>query len=272
MKKILIPILAVIAFSFSSCMNHHTSKREELKKDLQWIAFFTLISNPNSTDAFGCSAIDPNALYFTPPYYPTYITKSGYVKNIIISDSTFDISVRSYSGYIDPSITYHYGVSGNTSIGMCSQFAVSQNILTGMYNGAIQNIFGVDTVIISTAAGNDMLRGDSNSNIISNLKNLVDKVRSRFPNAKIIMVGIHPTLVTAGNLNKGTTNTAIKNYLLNMSNTCFYDPGPDPSVFNKPEGVASDPSQMLPGDSIHYNQTISFAIKSRLQVLCGVTF
>lgn len=253
----------MISFLIVGCSNfnpfpHKTSKKEELKRDLSIIAWLTWMTNPDAFDESPCTQIDPNPnpLYLQSPYYFTFVTNTTVSQNIIIGDSTVDIS-RTYSGWLNPTTTYSYAVSGNRLCGMNTEMR------------AIKITTEPHFVLISTNGGNDALSGGfTNAQIQQNLVYLVDKIRARWVNTMIVLMLIHPTQLAGANAAKGAINTAAANYVNSLNNTCVYNPGPDPLAFNKVEGQAADPSQML--DSIHYNQAMSFTIKSRLSAVCGL--
>lgn len=270
MRKLIITSLLSLSLCFVSFCKSTPSDKERAQKDLYFIALLTFFQNQQSLDYVDCFGWTngPNPTYFLVPYYYTFALNSGNFQNIIIGDSSMDISTR-YANFIDPTKTYSYAVAGNTSCDMRSQFSIGQNAL-GKYNGAIQAIAQPQFVLIATAGGNDMLQSMPNSLVIKNNKDLVDKARLRFPLAKIVVVGIHPTQVAYGNANKVVTNTAIKDYLTaSVSNSCYLDPKSLFSGTGSVEGGAAEASDLL--DSIHYNQAISFALKAALQTNCGIS-
>ncbi len=214
------------------------------------------ILDTSVTCTFPQSNNSDNFVYGTLGYWPTYSTVTQQYKNIVIGDSTMDIS-KSTAGWYDPTITYVYSVSGNRFCDMTRQW-IPQSRQTN-----------VQVVIIGTAGGNDLLQNENLTEIVNNGKILINKVRSQWPSAKIVMIAIHPTQVSSANTNKPTTNNAIQTYLNGMSNTCFYDPWPlFTGVTNNT--MAAQSSDML--DSIHYNSSMALKIKTALNTNCGITF
>ena len=264
MKKFLSALLLTLSLSYCSQVNDalypHPTKKQEMIKDIGTAYTIALLANPildfSVTCTFPPANNFDNAIYGTAGYWPVYNFVTTQYQNIIIGDSTMDIS-RNVAGWLDSTITYAYPVSGNRFCDMIHQWVPQSRQKN------------VQVVIIATAGGNDLLQNENLTEIINNGKILINKARAQWPNAKIVMIAIHPTQMANANVNKPTTNNALKAYLNGMSNTCFYDPWPlFTGVTN--DTMAAQSSDMI--DSIHYNAAMAMKIKTALNTNCGITF
>lgn len=169
---------------------------------------------------------------------------------VVLGDSTMDISTR-YAGYLSAD-SRNRAIGGNTICDMHQQLPAVQ-------------FAGLSEIFVSTADGNGVLQGVAASVSIRAGEALIDRLRERWPAARIIVVGIHPTLVATANANKGAVNTGIEAYLNADGNACYLDPLP---VFGVAEGVAASAAQMI--DEVHYSFTMSWAIRQAALDQCGV--
>lgn len=171
---------------------------------------------------------------------------------VIIGDSTMDYS-DNYDGFLTARVQ-SVAIGGNTFCDMLVQLPAI-------------NTVSPQHIVISSAGGNDILRGISRSNMYSAASLLLDELRNRFPDAQITVVDVHPTLLSSLNSEKEITNPAIKSDVEGRSNTCWIETAP---IFGV---TGSDPAPSgLMLDSIHYNSTVSFQIKDALISDCAVVF
>ena len=198
-------------------------------------------------------------------------TDTAQYQNIIIGDSTMDYSVNFEKMLNDQWLKENYGIPDGYEFyneTVTQSVAVAGNTLCDMIMqmGAIHSQNPAN-IIVSTAGGNDVGHQTPNAKVIETGQAFIDKVRSRFPSAKLTMVGLHPTLIDYGNQNKATTNSGIRDYLLSLTNTCWVDPL---SLFGVAEGAAANTADLI--DSVHYRPSISLAVKAKIQSDCGVEF
>ncbi|WP_232225753.1 SGNH/GDSL hydrolase family protein [Leptospira broomii] len=187
-----------------------------------------------------------------PDYYGRVSSDTRDYANIIGIDSTMDIS-RQYGGFLNPSQSLSVAVIGNTACDAITQF------------GAIKTQ-NPQNFIISTADANGLLHGINNDYIVFTVQRLISKIRDRWPTIRIAVIGIHPTRNAAINNNKDYTNSKVGAYVQTLSNSCYYDPMP---LFGVGPGESAPTSLML--DTVHYNEAMSFQIKSMLQSVCGIS-
>lgn len=196
-----------------------------------------------------------NGLYGGSDYYGRISKETRNFSTIVGIDSTMDFSVK-YDGFLS-SISYSIAVLGNTCC----------DCLTQLDNVRIPN---PTNFLIASACGNDIEKGLSKDQVVQNFTDLFKAVRVKYPLAKIPVVGVHPTGSQLATNIKDSTNADIKAFVLKDSNSCFYDPMP---LFNVAAGQKANPSDLMNGDpnQIHYNQAMSFKIKSAIQSNCGVS-
>ena len=181
--------------------------------------------------------------YPTEFYAKTFVTDTRLYKNIIIGDSTMDIS-RKYKNFISEN-TQNVAVSGNT---FCDMIEQTPAILTP----------NPQNIIISSAGGNDAIQKKTPDAIISTGKTLISRLRSRFPGSKIILVGIHPTKLDYVNIIRNTINRALEKVV-----DCYVDP--DEYFHIQLNG---EPLETELIDKIHYSKDMSFQIKEGI-LKCG---
>ncbi len=193
-----------------------------------------------------------NPAYEKDSNWGSFSTDHNQYTTIIIGDSTMDYS-DNYSGFLTPGVQ-SVAIGGNTLCDMLTQIPAI-------------NTQSPQHVVVSSAGGNDILRGISRTNMYSSASLLMDALRNRFPDAQITVVDVHPTLLSSVNSEKEVTNPNIKSDVLGRSNTCWIETAP---IFGV---TGSDPAPAnLMLDNIHYNSTVSFQIKDALINDCGVAF
>ncbi|MCR9142739.1 MAG: SGNH/GDSL hydrolase family protein [bacterium] len=175
---------------------------------------------------------------------------TGPARLVVLGDSTMDISTR-YAGYLSAD-SRNRAISGNSICDVHQQLPAVQ-------------FFGLSEIFISTADGNGVLQGVSTATSIRAGEALIDRLRERWPLARITVVGIHPTLIAQANANKGAVNAGIKAYVDADGNACYLDPLP---IFGVAEGAAASPAQML--DDVHYSFAMSWAIRQAAFDQCAV--
>lgn len=247
-NKILISLLLLVM----SCSNLPFEKKQ--KNDIhaphnKQLALLWLLYAPHGPHNCSFPAI-PNAGY--PVTYKLWMYNTNQYPIITAGDSTFAIS-SSYAGWLNSNTTVSVAVVGNTLCDMVDQIVAI-------------NAKSPNFIIVSTMGGNDYLQFSTQANVISTAQELIDKLNSTFPNTKIILVGLHPSLNSYANANKDASNTAISAYLtanIPAARRCFYDPMP---LFGVGVGQAAPASMMM--DSVHYNFAMSFSIKYAIQTNC----
>ena len=229
------------------CNTDDRKKKEEEKLKLLGLVIATNMQYQSQS----CRAYygEANFLFPHSQYYPSFVAKKTGYTNAIIGDSTMDIS-SSYSGWLS-SGSVSYAVSGNTMCDMLEQFRT--------LNPSVNN------VLIATNGGNDLLRKVAIDRIESTGKELINTVNS-VKTGKLAVIGIHPTRVDYANQNRNDLNNRIKTYTESVGG-CYVG-GLDDLIPLDSQGRA-DQSYML--DSIHYNESVSNNVKSKILNICGVS-
>lgn len=243
--KVLLPIFLL------SCIFCSGKKDDDLFESLLiiWMAYQAHMYDM-AYDSDKCIEISrPNGLYFTGDYYFRFHGDQRQYTNVVIGDSTMDISSR-YPNFLSEK-SQSVAVSGNR---LCDMVIQTPAI----------NTANPKNIVISTPGGNDLLQQADQAYIFTYIDFLVDKLRSRYPEAKISVVSIHPTLLSYGNQHKAPINDHAKNKIESIGG-CFLD---TLSLFGVSEGEPAPSDKIV--DSIHYNQTMSFMIKDNLKTVCGV--
>ena len=166
-------------------------------------------------------------------------------QNIIIGDSTMDLART--SSFYNTSLTYNYAVSGNTA---CDYLYQMEAIRCNPQN-----------VIIATGDGNGVLKQLPSQTSIDTMKKVTLRVKEKW-NANIVIIGIHPVLLSNENLAKNPVNAGVS-----QLTSCYIDPLP---IFGVGENDPPNSAVML--DSIHYNSTIYPLYKTQIENQCGVFF
>ena len=239
-------IVFFIILHFISC----TSEKPKLKLSRNAVLALSAVSALNSynSDCRNYSG-KTNPLYPLPEYRPNFLQyRTVSYKNLIFGDSTMDISSR-YTGFLS-SDSASLAVSGNTLCDMAEQY---------------EDILPVtESFFISTGGGNDLLKKISMDRIESTANRLFSILKKK-TKGKGAAAGIHPTRIDDANRNRDELNRRIQK-LAESYSFCFL------SVENlirlDADGKASE-ADML--DLIHYNEKISFAVKSRLSSVCGIS-
>ncbi len=187
-----------------------------------------------------------------PDYYERISSDTKDYETIIGIDSTIDMA-RHYEDFLNSNETFSVAVAGNTACDAIAQL------------GAIKTS-NPKNFVISTADGNGLLRGVDPDYSVLTVERLISKIRDRWPEIRIAVVGIHPTQIPGINTNKDYTNSQIETYMQSLENTCYYDPLP---LFGVGPGEPPPTSLMI--DTLHYNKTISFQIKDKLQTQCNIS-
>lgn len=264
MKKLLLS-LAVLCFSFlAACQSESPEhkRKKQLKQILVLLAADYVVRNQVQYEQSSCSEYSPAPNIGYPVYWPNFHNDVKQYNTVIIGDSTMDISSR-YGGFLGTG-TQSVAIGGNTACDVITQLPAI-------------NTASPSVIILSTNGGNDMMAGVSDSNVINTVTMLIKRLHQKYPSSKLVVVGVHPTLVAYGNAHKATVNTAVQNALnaeYPASQRCYVNPL---VLFGVVEGAAANSSDMLTDssgkvDSIHYNQAMSFAIKNKIQTDCSITF
>lgn len=184
-----------------------------------------------------------NFLYPTTQYAGLFMMDRNPYNTIILGDSTMDIAKR-YSEFYSVN-TGFFAVSGNTLCDMLEQ---------------IPSIFTPkpEYVLISTGGGNDAIRKIPEKLIIETGKQLILKLRNKYPKAKILLIGIHPTKLTYVNMVRNTINEALAAEV-----DCYINPDEYFEVSGSGEPA---PNELI--DSIHYTREKTMELKSGIQK-CG---
>lgn len=258
MKKFISSLLILLTASL--CAPHHETAQEKQKRFFKDIiiamAFQAAAQNPPQYEQSDCTKYSPALNVAYPLYWPTFHADTTQYTTVIIGDSTMAIN-GSYAGF-NGAGTQNVAIGGNTSCDMITQLPAINTIAPSV-------------IIVSTNGGNDMLAQVSDANVINTNTLLIKRLHQKYPNAKLVVVGVHPTKSTYGNAHKAAINTGTQNALnaeyTTASQRCYVNPL---TLFGVAEGQAANDSDML--DSIHYNQAMSFSIKNKIQTDCGITF
>lgn len=124
-----------------------------------------------------------------------------------------------------------------------------------------------EAVVISTYGGNEMLHGHGDDVVFTNVQDLVNQTRERWPSARIAGVGIHPMRAASTADRPCEINRRVREWLATLPNTCDVDPYP---IFGVACGGLAAEGQMLPNDPLHYSWEMAGKIKDALRAQCGV--
>jgi hypothetical protein len=234
-----------ILFLLFSCSN--PDKEEQRNKKFALLALLYSQRPMPITDCRSWSG-EQNQLYYSEQYSLKFANDYTQYKTIIIGDSTMDISTR-FAGYLSGT-SQSVAVSGNTLCDMREQLGVI-------------NTKNPEFILISSAGGNDLAKKTPPDKTIKSGELLLDSIKAKFPSAKITFVGVHPTFLDYANRNRGDTNKSIESMTAQREG-CYINPD---SAFTIDASGYPSQSEML--DSIHYNQTTAFKIRSKI-ISCGV--
>lgn len=241
MKNIIL-FLILFVFSFS-CIQQPEKEKHPTKKD--YLILLYVLNSPKPVDNCINDYSQLNPLFNT--YLQNdFVNYSTSCQNIIIGDSTMDLSRQ--TTFYDKTKTNNYSVSGNTA---CDYLYQMEYI-----NCTPKN------VLIATADGNGVLRNVSTQASINTLKKVIDRSKVKWNPSKIIVIGIHPILVTAANRNKN----AVNNEIAKMTDICYINPLP---IWGASETDSPRTDYML--DSIHYKQPVYDLYKAQILSQCGVS-
>lgn len=250
-------------FLIVNCQPKETQQHKQqefLKQYVELLVLQQFLANPPQFEASACTNYMQPLNVAYPFSWPALHADTNQYTTVIIGDSTMAIS-SVYPGFLGTG-TQSVAVAGNTLCDMITQLPAI-------------NTTAPSVIIVATTGGNDLLRQNvSDSQIINTGTLIIQRLHQKYPNAKLVMIAIHPTQVAYANAHKAAINTGIDTALQNeypVSSRCFYNPLP---LFGVAEGQASHTSDMANNgaDSIHYNQAMSFNIKSAVQTNCGITF
>lgn len=242
--------LAALLLLFSACVNHEA--RDRRARALLWLS----VAVWDTIDHEECLSFEsPNPVYIGSGYYGKYAADfNAYNSGIILGDSTMDLAVNAYGGYITKSGVGAYPVSGNKTCDMNTQ---------------LRNVHAVNPafVWISTAGGNDLLAGVPDSRIVDSMTALLVRLRARWPAARLCVILVHPTQVTYANEHKGAVNAGVSSVVSGFGNAVSYNPQP---LFGVTEGQAAPSSMLI--DSIHPTAAMTAQIKAAGSAACSVSF
>lgn len=236
-------ILFIPILIFSHC--HTKTQTNKSRKDLLLLAaLYNYQQSQNNNDCKN-QYKTMNSLYTN--YANTeFANYSKSCENVIIGDSTMDMA-RAVSNFYDKTITLNYAISGNTA---CDY----------IYQLEAINCYPKN-VLIATADGNGVLRKISSQVSIDTMRKVIARVKEKW-NSKIVIIGIHPILLTNENIAKNQVNTGVSQLV-----SCYINPLP---IFGVGENDPPDSTLML--DQIHYNSTIYPKYKTQIINQCGITF
>ncbi|TGK12390.1 SGNH/GDSL hydrolase family protein [Leptospira fletcheri] len=253
-------LLILVFFGVFACQNialqapiYKSSSANSADNPIQNPALMYLIADQVTLTPDECTStyIMTNLVWPLPANYGRISSNTRNYQTLIGIDSTIDIASQ-YSNFLNPETTFSVAVGGNTACDAITQ-------LNSIKTPNPQNF------VISSADGNGLLHGIHADDSVKTMIRLVSKIRNRWPNVKIVVVGVHPTRLQGINSVKDYTNSQIATYLKSLTHTCYYDPMP---LFDVGPGESAPASLML--DSIHYNRNISFQIKEKLMENCEI--
>lgn len=235
--RIEILLILFVAFNCENKKESHPTRNELL--------LLAVVSQQNK-DPNDCKTYYKSLSSLYKNYYDMeFVNYSTSCETVIIGDSTMDLA-RATSFY-DTSKTHNYAVSGNTA---CDYLYQMEAIRCNPQN-----------VIIATGDGNGVLKQVSSQTSIDTMKKVTLRAKEKW-NTNIIIIGIHPILLSNENLTKNPVNTGVR-----QLTSCYIDPLP---IFGVGETDPPDGAVML--DSIHYNSTIYPLYKTQIENQCGVFF
>lgn len=236
--------ILIFVFTFSCAKQEKKLISDELVRNI----LVLIILNDALSDSCRDYSGGTNELFYTDYYEGSFKADTNEYTNIVIGNSSMDYSTR-LTDYLS-SDSQSVAVAGNTLCDMQEQLPAI-------------NSTSPDWVVIGTLGGNDVLKKISNGNIAKSGKALFSAIRLKFPSTKIAGIGIHPTRVDYANTNRTVVNDALKPEL-----DCYINP--DEFFTIEDDGKAST-SNLLENDTIHYNSTVSYQIKDKLESQCGIT-
>jgi hypothetical protein len=116
-------------------------------------------------------------------------------------------------------------------------------------------------VLVATGDGNGLLRKIPSQVSIDTIKKVTTRIMEKW-NSKIVIIGIHPILLTNENIAKNPVNAGVSKLV-----SCYINPLP---IFGVGENDPPDSTLMI--DQIHYNSTIYPKYKTQILNQCGITF
>lgn len=234
-------ILLILFLSlFISC--NEPKEKHPTKKDYT-LAILAIVNNFSDSCLSDYGTLNP---LFTIYYNDIFSSYPISCETVIIGDSTMDLSRQ--TTFYDSVKTYNYSVSGNTACDYLQQMEYVK----------CQN---PKNILIATADGNGVLRGVSSSASISTIEKVINRSRVKWNPEKIIVIGIHPVLVTSANTNKNSVNNGVSQ----IPNICYINPLP---IWGATETDNPRVDWMI--DSIHYQSNVYDLYKTQILNQCGV--
>ncbi len=231
--------------------------RKNRKRVKQGITAFWALGGRETIHPLPCMLrAGVNLLYLGSRYYPEFTRAKGDFSTVVMGDSTGAISAL-VPGWMNKETTYSIAVPGNRLCHMRMTFHRSLPVIKPR------------VIIVTTLGGNDLLAGASDEDIIAQTVLLLLDLRKRFPDARLVGVGIHPTLVDFANKRKDLLNLKLAAAWKKDEGSCWVDPLP---AFGVPPGSSALPGHMFPNDSIHYNERTALAIGKLIRESCGIDF
>ena len=236
-------IFIILILITSNC---HTKNQTNISKNelLLLAAIYNYQQSQNNGDCKN-QYKTMNSLY-TNYAITEFVNYSTSCENIIIGDSTMDMA-RAISNFYDKTKTFNYAISGNTA---CDYLYQMEAIKCYPKN-----------VLVATGDGNGVLRKIPSQVSIDTIKKVTTRIMEKW-NSKIVIIGIHPILLTNENIAKNPVNAGVSQLV-----SCYINPLP---IFGVGETDLLDNTLML--DQIHYNSTIYPKYKTQILNQCGITF
>ncbi|MCC5816438.1 MAG: hypothetical protein JJT78_16935 [Leptospira sp.] len=196
--------------------------------------------------------------------YEGFLSDKKEYKNLILGDSTMDISGR-YPEFLKPNLTQNLAVGGNNLCDINRQmFAI--------------NTTNPENILLSTSGGIDILQDLSLENRIRSMELLMEKIKDRFTDANISVVAVHPTQIDLVNNQRSVHNQAMREVAESSWESfqlCWIDPLPlfGEGDLNSTDSAPNENMIQFPNgeiDPVHYNRDISFALKTKLEENCNL--
>lgn len=228
--------IILILLSCAKDKKHH----ERLLNDLMIVELYQRIKPMSCRDSYG----QPNTLLNFSEYYTKFTNTNTYT-NIILGDSTMDISTR-YEGFLS-SHSYSLAIGGNTACDVLEQLAIV-NVKT-------------ENVMYSTNDGNGGLRSIDINTIRKTNNDVINTIRTKFNPKVIVVILLHPTMLSNFEEKRITINN---NFIIDNTGVCYILPD---NLFTLVNGIATEKDML---DSIHYNKDVSFKIKELVKEKCNI--
>lgn len=261
MKKLLILILLFIISCGSDIDPVKLEKDKQARRDNEkYLAIFLYTADFISKteckdDSYVNNLVDSNV-------NSQLFTSNANTKftSAIIGDSTIYMS-QLVDGFYNSVNTKSIAFGGNTLCGMIRQ--VQLNFISSANNP--------ENIIVATMGGNDLVRNGDPTVVGQRGITLINLLVSKFPNAKIGFVGVHPVFIDYPNQAKNISNAIIATHIASLNNPklCYIEPRTEIFNVSDPNGY---PNRNDMGDGIHYKSNISLALRQRLISKCDLVF